>query len=72
MPEHEHIQGISMYLLSTSCGESGACENLIPYDIYIEMFPFIVIVIHHDIIFLFCTCRIKNITEDDESWSPIN
>lgn len=42
MPQHEHIQGISMYLLSTSCGESGACENLIPYDIYIEMFPFIV------------------------------
>lgn len=34
--------GISMYLLSRSCGESGACKNLIPYDIYIEMFPYYV------------------------------
>lgn len=40
--------------------------------IYIlKCFP-LLLVIHHDIIFLFCTCRIKNITEDDESWSPIN
>lgn len=64
--------GISMYLLSTSCGESGAYKNLIPYDIYIlKCFP-IMLVLHHDIIFPFCTCRIKNITENDESWSPIN
>lgn len=61
-----------MYLLSIFCGESGVCENLIFYDIYIEMFFFIVIVIYYDIIFLFCICRIEKITEDVESWSLIN
>lgn len=86
MPQHEHIQGISTDLLSTSCGESGACKNLIPYDIYIEMFSYYVgYMSWYYFPFPYTTrnsfsakClvigpgRIENITEVDKSWSPIN